>query len=171
MVVGSIMVMTLASASIALDPFPSGDDAPASPPAATPPGARENDKRRAPAGNGMMSVEVSMKVIARAARTLEDQLRDAAKRDENVALIIDMQRGCVIAKSQPLPQSFLKDVASEARKAELASAYATGLRELLRELVELEQSVVDGKLDDAATRLARVGDMRDRVHKALGMED
>lgn len=168
---GGAAVMVLASATIAIDPpaeHPPANSSPQQQPEGEP---RDGGRRRAQASSGMMNVEVSMKVMSRSARRLQDQLRDATKRDENIALIIDMQRGCVMAKSQPLPQSFLKDVTSEARKAELTQIYAAGLRELLRELVELEQSVVDGKLDDAASRLAKVGEMRDRVHKAMGMEE
>jgi hypothetical protein len=141
-------------------------------------GGRDGQRRGGdgrPGGAASISVEGAMKMMARAQRILKDQISDASMRDENLKLITDMQRGCVLAKSQELPAELLESGAFDKPKTDsdrqaMRETYASGLRALLRELVELEQSVVDNKLDEAAKHFARVGELEAQTHEALGMK-
>ena len=55
-----------------------------------------------------MNVEGAMKGMNRAMKALKVSIGDAAKKDENLKLVGEMQRNCAIAKSLPVPADVLK---------------------------------------------------------------
>jgi len=165
------------------------DDPPASQPASTQPapqdqpqrGPREGGpgrERQGPPGGGReggaraaISVEASMKIMGRALRTLKSQAGDAAKREENLRLVNDMQRGCVTAKGSPVPEDLLKKAATDADKAKVKETYRKGLHDLLRKLVDLEEAIADGKGSAATGLVEEVIKMRDKLHEDLGVKE
>jgi soluble cytochrome b562 len=164
------------------------DDPPAPAPAATQPAPQE-PAQRGPRGEGgqgrerpgqpggregaraVVSVEASMKIMGRALRTLKSQAGDAAKRDENLRLVNDMQRGCVTAKGSPVPEDLLKKAATEPDKTKIKETYRKGLVDLLRKLIDLEDAIADGKGDAAKGIVEEVIKMRDKLHEDMGVKE
>jgi len=124
-----------------------------------------------PRGSGMGSVEVSMKEMGRALRKLRGSVEDASKKDENLAAIGEMQRGCVNAKNLGAPKGVLKEAADDASREKMTADYRTHLISLMRKLLDLEESVVAGKLDVAKTQVDEIFKMQKEGHEAMGMGD
>ncbi|MBL9141959.1 MAG: hypothetical protein JNK53_08850, partial [Phycisphaerae bacterium] len=117
------------------------------------------------------SVEAAMKGMGRAMKGLSKTIADPAMRDENLAAISEMQRNCMLAKGMPLPADVHKEVVDPAERAKLAAAYRADLIKVLQGLLAIEQSVLDGKGDQAKKQLDAVISMRDAGHKAMGVDD
>lgn len=140
-----------------------------------PGGERGPGEGRGPGGPGAEgrreSVEGSMKLINRSLRQLKDQIGDAGKKDENLKLINDAERGVVAAKGQALPAGLLKKAADDAAKAKLSDSFRRDLVSLLRSMLDLETSVADGKTEEAKKQLGELIKMRDKAHEELGVKD
>jgi|GEM_PF-2034413 len=121
-------------------------------------------------GGPVVSVEAAMKIMGRSLRTIKAQAGDAEKREENLRLVNDMQRGCVTAKGGA-PESILKNAASEADKAKMKDEYRKGLVSLLKKLIELEEAIGDNKGDAAKGLVDEVVKMRDEMHEKMGVKD
>jgi hypothetical protein len=123
-------------------------------------------------GERRVSVEGSMKAIQRSLEALERQIGDASKRDENLKLINDAQRGCVQAKGAGIPRDILEKAATDAAsKARLADDYRVHLVKTLRKLIDLEESVAAGKAGDAKAAMEALSKIRDEGHNAMGMHE
>ncbi len=133
--------------------------------------AQGSPQGRGGAAGAPTSVGGAMKGMGRALRGLQANISDAAKRDDNLKSIGDMQRNCIAAKSMPLPSDVMKGVTDPAERAKLQNAYRADLIKLARALLDLEQSVVEGKGDQAKTQLDSIIEMRDAGHKAMGVKD
>lgn len=120
---------------------------------------------------GVASVEAGMRGMNRALKQLRSQVTDAAKKDENLRLISDIQRSTVVAKSAPLPESVLKNAKDEAEKARLATDFRKRLIEIVRLGLDTEQDIMDGKGADAAKKLEQIVKLRDDGHAALGVKE
>lgn len=135
-------------------------------------GERGQDGRPAgERGERRVSVEGSMKAIQRSFEALERQVGDPSKRDENLKLINDAQRGCVLSKGAGLPREIAEknlflDAASKAR---MHDDYRVHLVATLRKLIDLEEAVAAGKTEDAKAALAAVAKLREEGHNAMGM--
>lgn len=134
---------------------------------------RQGPPGRQPEGRGGRqgeppNVEASMKSMNRALQQLRDQLGDASKKDSSLKLIGDAQRGCIAAKSgQPQQIAEMKDDAAKAKSAE---SFRRQLMALARKLLDIEQSLLDGKHDEAKAQLTEVIKMRDAGHAEFGVE-
>jgi hypothetical protein len=150
-------------------PSTGGDKAPAQP---TPPGPR-GPGARGPGGQGARgpNVEAAMKGMDRAVKQLGKQITDASKKEENLRLVNDMERGCVMAKGAPVPQDVLAKAKDDAEKAKWSAEYRKQLFSALRVMVDLEQDILDGKNDDAAKKLAQITKLREESHKILGVKE
>jgi ABC-type Fe3+/spermidine/putrescine transport system ATPase subunit len=82
-----------------------------------------------------------------------------------------MQRGCIMAKNQPLPEKYLKDLKTDADKAKNQLLYRTDLIKLARKLLDLEEAVLTGKSAEAKKLADEVAKMRETSHEALGVKD
>lgn len=123
-------------------------------------------------GERRVSVEGSMKAIERSLKALYGQIDDASKRDDNLKLINDAQRGCIQAKGAGIPRDILEKKAIDAAsKARLADDYREHLVKTLRKLIDLEEAVAAGKVDDAKTAMEALGKIRDEGHHAMGMQE
>lgn len=152
--------------------------APAGQPQSTPPpGGRPPEGRGPGEGRGegrrgeLPSVDSAMKGMNRALKQLSGQITDAAKKDENLRLVNDMQRNCVIAKSQPAPADVLKKAKDDPARAKLPEAFRKNLIAAVRLLLDIEQDIADGKTDSAKNRLTELAKARDAAHETMGIED
>jgi len=123
------------------------------------------------ARGGVISVEQAMRSMNRPVRQLRGQIGDATKRDENLRMINEMQRGCVAAKGLPAPEGVLANVADDAAKAEKNEHYRRDLIKALRILVDMEVAVMDGKGDEASKKLDELIAARDKAHEEMGIKD
>ncbi len=119
----------------------------------------------------MLSVEQAMKSMNRPLRQLRTQIGDATKKDENLRLINDMQRGCVAAKGQPVPHEVTDLAADDAAKVKMADEYRRELLGALKLMVEVEQAILDDKADEATAKLDALVAARDHAHEELGIKD
>lgn len=95
------------------------------------------------------SVEAGMKLMNRSLDLLKRQVDDKAKTAENLQLIADAQRGCLAAKAGKLDGRALRGAKTEDEKAALGKKYRVSLLALTRTLLDVEASLLDGKLDEA----------------------
>jgi hypothetical protein len=146
------------------------------------PPASGQDGRRGPDGppgqrgpgspggrGGEVSIKFAMKGINRAAEKLMTQVLDNAKRDENLRLVNDMQRGVVAAKGQPLETEFLKAAKDDAGKAAIRESYRKHLYDALKMLLEAEALIADGKGEAAKAKLEEVLALSEKAHAELGV--
>lgn len=138
----------------------------------------ERGPERGPGGGGpggpggrQASVEAGMKGMNRAARTLNSQISDASKKDENIRLINEMQRGCATAKGLPLPEEFLKDAKDDAAKAKLIAEYRADMIKMMRTMIDVEEAIIAGKIDQAKAGLDTIEKTRQASHKRLGVKE
>lgn len=135
-------------------------------------GGAGRGRGRGGAGDAMpTSGEQAMRGMNRALRALQPNIADASKQEENLKAIGDMERNCIIAKSMPLRADVKKEVTEANGRARLSNAYRTELIKLARALLDLEQSVMDGKGEQAKTQLDAILKLRDASHEALGIKD
>lgn len=147
----------------------------------TPPPQNAPDGRRGPGGpggprgpggpGGDVSVKFVMKGMKRAGRQLAAQITDATKREENLHLVNDMQRGCVLAKGQPLQGEFLRAAKTDADKARMREAYRVHLFTALRMLMGTESLIAEGKGEAAKAKLEEVFALSEKAHEEFGVTD
>ncbi|QYK49043.1 MAG: hypothetical protein KF838_04135 [Phycisphaeraceae bacterium] len=138
------------------------------------PGERGARGPGGPGGRGAgMQIPTSqaMNIMNRSLRQLAGQVQDAAKREENLRLINAMQQGCVAAKGQPAPDDALARGADDAERAKIADRYHRSLLSAMELMLEAEESILDGKLDDAAKKLREITALRDKMHVEMGVKD
>jgi hypothetical protein len=164
-------VLILAAAGIALQPERGGgggDGQPQGQPAGGQPGG-ERGGQPAGGGRGQASVEGGMRGMNRALRQLSAQIGDATKKDENLRLINEMQRGCVTAKGAALTEKFLEGK-DDAAKKKLAVEFRSELIKLLRLMLDIETDLAEGKTDAAKAKMAELEKLRDHGHEEMGMK-
>jgi hypothetical protein len=110
-----------------------------------------------------------MRGMNRALRQLSQQVGDAAKKDENLRLINDLQRGCVNAKGAPFPEPLLKKAADDAARAKMTEEFRRELIKMLRLLLDIETDVFDGQGDAAKAKLEELEKLRDHAHEEMGL--
>jgi soluble cytochrome b562 len=112
-----------------------------------------------------------MKSIGRPLKTLRAQITDASKKDENLQMINDMQRGAVMAKGAKLSEKVLEKGADAKAKAEMAKDFRRHMLALTKTLLEVETLLLDDKLEEAKAELEKAVKMRDEGHKKMGVDD
>jgi hypothetical protein len=125
-----------------------------------------------PGGNAQMlpgSLGQGMKLMGRSLKMLKDGVGDASKKDDNLRLVADFQRGCLGCKSASLERALSK--ADPAKRDELTATFRKGLIALLAKSTELETAVLEGRSADATRLIAEMIRMRDEGHKALGVRE
>lgn len=135
------------------------------------PGDRPQRGPGGPGGREGLGADAGMKMMNRAYKLLKGQVSDAAKKDENLRLINEIQRGCVTAKGATLPPDVLKKAKDDAEKAKWQKDYRASLVATLRKLIDVEQAIMDGKGADADKLLAEIAKSRDEMHKAMGVDE
>ncbi len=167
--VPAVVMTTLVGVSWAFQPEPSrsGEGQPRQRE-----GQPGGEGRRGPGGEARQaSVEGGMKSMGRPLRQLRSQITDGAKKEENLQLINDMQRGAVAAKGAKLSEKLLKNAKDDAAKAEMSKNFRKRMLALTKSLLEVESLLMDDKFDDAKAELEKAIKMRDEGHEALGVKD
>jgi hypothetical protein len=161
--------------------FAQPGDQPPAPPANTPrdqpSGDRPNGFRpdgvRGQPGAGRRgeaaSVRQGMSMMNRAVRTLKTHISDAAKKDDNLKALNDLERGCVAAKGSS-PDRVLNRL-DEAKRAEATTQFRRALIQVLEKAARAETAVMDGNNAEAAKLIEEIEKLRDDSHKALGVRD
>jgi soluble cytochrome b562 len=108
-----------------------------------------------------------MEDIEGALEVLQRQIKDPAKRDANLVLLAKMQHAVLICKQQ-VPEP-VKKLAGEAQ-AKLLHTYRTMMITLMRELLLAEEHLVAGRYDEAVKSVAKLEEIEEAGHKALGVE-
>jgi hypothetical protein len=134
----------------------------------TPTQARPDER---PRGGAVGNVEVSMKEMGRAMRKLRGSVEDASKKAENLALIGEMQRGCVGAKGLPVPKDVLAQAADDAAKEKLGVEFRTRLIAVMRKLLDMEVSIMEGRNAEAKSALDELFAMQKEGHDVMGLSD
>lgn len=165
-------LFALAGAVAAMQPAQSGQ------PTGTPP--RQPGERgpggqpggpRGPGRGEQISIEGAMKGMNRSLKQLSGQIADASKKDENLRLVNDAQRFCVLAKGQPLPEKVLEHAKDDASRAKLSSEFRADLIKALRLMLDIESELADGKGDSAKAKLDELVELRDHAHEEMGVEE
>jgi hypothetical protein len=112
-----------------------------------------------------------MKGMNRALEQLGKQVGNTAKKDENLKLVNDIQRGAVAAKGQPVPHEVTDKAKDEAEKTKLRAQYRADLIKLVRKLLDLEESIAGDKTAEATKQIAEIEKLRDSSHEELGLKD
>lgn len=106
-----------------------------------------------------------MKLINRSLRQLNTQIGDAAKKDENLKLVNDAQRGAVIAKGM------VPEAAPEEGRDKFLAEYRHHQITLIRMLLDLEESIAADKTAEAKDLMTRLASYRDESHKEFKIEE
>lgn len=97
------------------------------------------------------NVEQSMRMMNRGVNQLKASLADPAKKEESLAAVWMIQRGCLGAKAGK-PEHVQGDA------AQTLDAFRRGQIKLMGMLLDLETAVMDGKNDAARALLAKVAE-------------
>lgn len=116
------------------------------------------------------SVKQCMMLMDRSMKGLKSQITDAAKKDGNLKLIADMQRGCLAAKALA-PAKAIGREPDDAKKAEMATMYRKDMILMMAKLLAVESAVLDGKGAEAEKLLGEIGDLRDQGHSEFNVKD
>lgn len=175
-IAAAAIVLSLAAAGVAIQPVGTPAAKPAQPESRQPaskqpeqvPGQKREPGAEGRRGEGL-GLGGSMKLMDRSLEKLRGQIGDAAKRDENLRLINEVQRGAVTAKGQPLPPDVLKKAADDTAKTKLSETFRKELIAFVRKLLDIETEIADGKTDAARTHLEEAMKIGEAAHRALGL--
>lgn len=183
--VATVGVLAMAAGSMAFQPgsAPKADPktdpktqpatAPAGQPAGQPGERGGRGQGRGPGGEGGQrggNVEGAMKQMNRAINALSEQIKDTTKTEENLRLVNEVQRGCAMSKGLGIPAKLLEKAKDEAGKKKLTEEFRKDLIAAMRGLLEIEELLAAGKVNDAATKLDVIKEMAEKAHTALGVE-
>ena len=109
-----------------------------------------------------------MKTINKNLRTLKRQVEDAAKKDENLALIAASRKS--IEASLKLEPIKTKDVPA-ADKAAYLEKYKAQMNDLAKSYADLETAVKNGKADEAKKIFEKLSEQKEKGHKDFAPEE
>ncbi len=157
------------------NPQPRGEperapESPAQAPARGEPGAR-----RGPGGPGgpnatPQNLEAAMKLMNGNLKRLKAQITDTSKKDDNLKLINEAQRGAIIAKGMDTSEAFEKQPDASKRPKMLAD-FRPKMIELVEHLLTLEKQIIADKTEDASKTLELLKAFRTENHDAYGVKD
>ena len=122
------------------------------------------------------NLEGAMKLMAGNLKRLKGQIADASKKDENLKLVNEMERGAIIAKGMDINEG-PKDAVNLTKepdakdKAAKAAEFRKQMIVLVNKLLTLETQIMDGKTDDASKSVDDLLKFRNENHKAFGVKD
>ena len=113
-------------------------------------------------------LEKEMKTMNKSLRTLKKQAEDAAKKDENLALIATIKKS-VEASAKLEPAETKKVPAAE--KAAYLDKYKAQMTDLAKSYDELEAAIKDGKAEDVKKALVKLSDQKEKGHKDFAPDE
>jgi pyrimidine operon attenuation protein/uracil phosphoribosyltransferase len=111
-----------------------------------------------------------MKLMNRSVQRLERQVADASKKDDNLRLINEAQRGCITAKGL-VPKGPWSEEPDAAKKAAALAPYRRDLIAVARKLLDLETAIMDDRAEDAASLIKEIKKLKEEGHKEMGVKD
>ena len=115
------------------------------------------------------SIEQGMKLMDRSLRGLKGQAGDPAKKDDNLRLVSDFQRGCLGCKAAPTDGITRKT--EGAKKDEVVTSFRKGVIKLLAKSTELESAILEGRAEDAARVITEMEAIQATGHKDFGVRE
>ena len=178
----SILCATLGLIAIAQPAAPKPEPDKSQP--ATPPSQQRGEPGREPGrpgdpnqprgprqnAGGPTNISGAMKLMNGSLRRLKTQVTDVAKKDDNLRLVNEMQRGAVIAKGLDPTESFKKEP-DAAKKAKMAIDFRRHMIQLVENLIALEKQILDDKLEDAAKSILALATFKLENHHEFGIEE
>lgn len=143
-----------------------GGDRPREPQGGRPDGPRQPGEGRGQGGGG---VRQGMSLMNRSLRVLSAQIGDASKKEENLKLLNDLERGAASSKGAS-PDRALGRM-EESKRAEAAMTYRRSLIQIMEKALRAETALLDGKIADAERAVQDIAKIRDESHQAMGIRD
>jgi hypothetical protein len=103
-----------------------------------------------------------MKVVNKSIRTMKRQIDDAAKKDDNLALIATAQKS--LAECLKMEPAKTKDIPA-GEKAAYLDKYKAEMKDVAKTFDDLEAAVKGGKTDDAKKIFEKLADEKEKGHK------
>ncbi len=113
-------------------------------------------------------LEKEMKTMNKSLRTLKKQAEDAAKKDDNLALIATIKK-CVEAAAKLEPAKTKEVPAAE--KAAYLDKYKAQMTDLAKTYDELETAIKGDKAEDVKKALAKLGEQKEKGHKDFAPDE
>lgn len=128
--------------------------------------------RRGPGGPNAApaNLEGAMKLMNGSLKRLKTQIADSTKKDDNLKLVNEAQRGAVIAKGMDTTEAFSKQP-DAAKRAKMNADYRPHMIQLVEHLLTLEKQIIADKTEDASKTLDLLKAYRTENHEAFGVED
>jgi hypothetical protein len=109
-----------------------------------------------------------MTAMNKSLRTLKRQISDAAKKDDNLALLGKMKGN--LAEAIKLEPKKTKDVPA-AEKAAYVEKFKQELTELGKTYDQLEAAIKDGKTAEAKAIFDKISEQKEKGHKDFGVDE
>ena len=164
----TLALAALPAAARQAAPPPTG---PAAGPPPQAPEARPGRGQRNARGGESMSIGAAMKTMDRSLDRLRTLVGDPSKTDEALALLGEIERGCLAAKNQPAPREVLERATDDAARAALAAEYRKDLIETMRILLEAEEALLARDVKKAGDSLTRVSELQNASHERFGVKE
>jgi hypothetical protein len=116
----------------------------------------------APKGGKSESLEKDMSRMGRALRKLTAQVKDPAQNASSLALLAEMEKACIDAKD--LTPALAATQPAD-KRANFISDYRAMMVNLLRDFLDLEELLVDGKNDKAPDAIKTIVEAMKEGHK------
>lgn len=166
--IGVLAFAQPASTPAPKNPQPRGE--PERAPAAGEPG----NERRGPGATGPnaapTNLDGAMKLMNANLKRLKTQITDSTKKDDNLKLVNEAQRGAVIAKGMDTTEAFSRQP-DPAKRAKMNADFRPQMIQLIEHLLTLERQIIADRTDDASKTLDLLKIYRTENHAAFGVED
>ena len=113
-------------------------------------------------------LEKEMKTMNKSLRALKKQVADAAKKDENLALIATIKKS--LEASIKLEPAKTKEVPA-AEKAAYLDKYKAQMTDLAKTYDELEAAIKADKADDVKKALDKLSEQKEKGHKDFAPDE
>ena len=111
-----------------------------------------------------------MKLMNGSLKRLKSQISDSTKKDDNLKLVNEAQRGAVIAKGMDTTEAFARQT-DATKRAKMNTEFRPKMIELVEHLLTLEKQIIADKTEDANKTLDLLKTFRTENHAAYGVED
>jgi hypothetical protein len=133
---------------------------------ATAPSTRPSPSTRPAKSTNRVSVEHEMESMNRNLKKLEEQASDPSKKEENLALVVQMQQSTMAVKGV-LPKQVSR--VPDDQKAKKADWYRSMLISVLQKELDLEDQINSGEVTKVGDTITALRDMEKTGHEDLGV--